>query len=91
MNDGGLMAKFMVSIEVWLKRGLVDAEGETVKEALNDLGYSVTSVRVGKAYKLILDAMNEYDAKRIADEICRRLLANPVKDEYVFRVEAYEV
>jgi len=85
------MAKFSLWIEVWLKKGLVDAEGETVKEALNDLGYPVVSVRVGKVYRLLVNARDEDDAKRIADEVCRRLLANPVKDDYVFRVERYEV
>lgn len=81
------MAKFLAWIEVWLKKGLVDAEGETVREALNDLEYPVSSVRIGKVYKILIDARDEKDAKRIVDEMCRRLLANPVKDDYSFRVE----
>mgnify|MGYP000507010937 CR=1 FL=1 len=81
------MGRFKAVIEVWLKKGLVDAEGQTVKEALNDLGYKVTSARVGKIYHIVLEAQSKLEAEKIVDEICRRLLANPVKDNYSFKVE----
>ncbi len=81
------MVRFVAWVEVWLKEGLVDAEGQAVMEALRDLGYQVTSARVGKVYRILLEAEDEGDAKRMVEEMCRRLLANPVKDNYVFRVE----
>ncbi|MCS7385453.1 MAG: phosphoribosylformylglycinamidine synthase subunit PurS [archaeon GB-1867-005] len=81
------MVRFVAWVEVWLKEGLVDAEGQAVMEALRDLGYQVTSTRVGKVYRILLEAEDEGDAKRMVEEMCRRLLANPVKDNYVFRVE----
>ena len=77
---------FRVRVEVWLKEGLVDAEGETVKEALRDLGYDVSGTRVGKVYQFAVKAVDRGEAERLVEEICRRLLANPVKDKYFFEV-----
>ncbi len=80
------MPRFVALVEVWLKEGLVDAEGKSVKEALNDMGYSVINVRVGKVYRIEIEAESKERAEYLIDEICRRLLANPVKDRYKFSV-----
>ncbi len=85
------MPLFIAFIEVWLKEDLVDAEGSTVSEALNDLGYPVLMSRVGKTYKLWIEADDEDKAVEIIDEICKKLLTNPVKDSYSFRVKKYEI
>lgn len=85
------MVKFNVRVEVWLKDILVDAEGKTVEEALKDLGYDVAGVRVGKVYSFTINAVSIDEAKLIVDEICQRLLANPVKDKYFMSVLSYEV
>lgn len=85
------MPRFTAFIEVWLKENLVDAEGRTVKETLNDLGYHVLTGRVGKIYRLCIEAEDEEKATEIVDEICKRLLTNPVKDSYSFKVKRHEV
>lgn len=82
-------SRFKVKVEVRLKPGFLDPEGETVKHTLNDLGYSVEAVRVGKVYEIVLKANLPEEAGRIADEMCRRLLANPVKDVYMVEVSPY--
>ncbi len=69
-------------IEVDLKAGHSDPEGETTVRALQDMGYEVDSVRVGKVYHLVLEAKTRRDAVLKAEEISRRLLANPTKDDY---------
>ncbi|HDO20662.1 MAG: phosphoribosylformylglycinamidine synthase subunit PurS [archaeon GB-1867-097] len=84
------MVKYKVKVEVWLKDNLVDAEGKMVEESLKDLGYNVQSVRVGKSYSFNLDLSNDSLVEKVVDEICRRLLANPVKDKYFFKVMRYE-
>ena len=81
------MVRFKVRVEVWLKEGLVDAEGETVEESLRDLGYMVDSVRVGKIYKFNVEAESVEEARDLVEEICARLLTNPVKDTYLYEVE----
>ncbi len=78
---------YKARVEVRLKPGHSDPEGETVAEALKDLEYPVELVRVSKIYRIRLDADSEIEAKKQVEEMCRRLLANPTKDEYSFTVE----
>lgn len=73
-------------IEVKLKDVYFDPEGEATKNSLRMLGYPVMKVRVGKLYDVYLEAKDLNEVKKIVDEICRRLLANPVKDVYEFKV-----
>lgn len=85
------MPSFKARVEVWLKEELVDAEGKTVEEALNDLGYQISSSRVGKVYEFIIKARDEKEAERLVNEMCTKLLANPVKDRYVYEVKRVNV
>ena len=71
----------MVEAEVRIeyKKGVVDAEGESVKKALDLLGFSVKSVGTVKVYKVEIDAENPKD---VLEEACKKLLANPVIQNY---------
>ena len=72
-------------MNVTLKPGIADPQGQTIERALPALGYEgVREVRVGKVIELQVDATDESEAKRRVEEMCERLLANPV-------IEAYEV
>ncbi len=79
--------KFRARVEVALKLGHSDPEGETTKQAVGELNYPVKSVSVSKVYEVLLEAKSKEEAKRLVDEMCKRLLANPVKDNYSFEVE----
>jgi phosphoribosylformylglycinamidine synthase len=79
--------KFRAKVEVTLKPGYSDPEGETTKQSLSELNYSVHSVDVSKVYELVLEAKSLAEAERQVDEMCKRLLANPVKDNYRFEIE----
>ena len=79
--------KYEARVEVSLRKGHSDPEGETTKNSLIELGYKVTSVKVSKVYQIALKAESFREAENEVDEICRRLLANPVKDNYDFRIE----
>jgi len=54
---------------------------------LKDLEYPVETVRVSKVYRIMLDGDSEEEAEKEVDEMCRRLLANPTKDDYGFTIE----
>lgn len=82
--------KFAARVHVLLKRGYSDPEGETTAKALRGLGYNVLDARVGKVYDLSIEARDEGEAKRIVDEICLRLLANPTKDDYHFELRVID-
>ena len=79
--------KYQVKVEVSLKPGHSDPEGETTAKSLRELKYPVETVKVGKVYRFTLSAESLEEAKKQVDEICRRLLANPIKDDYDFAIE----
>lgn len=78
---------FKARVDVRLKPGHSDPEGETTADSLRDLNYPVKDVRVGKMYTIVLEAGSREDAETLTDELCKRLLANPTKDDYTFQVE----
>ena len=77
---------FESTVYVSLKRGYSDPEGETTASALRGLGYSVTQVRSSKAYEVSFSAESREEAEAALDEMCRRLLTNPTKDDYRFEL-----
>jgi phosphoribosylformylglycinamidine synthase len=79
--------RYQAKVEVGLKPGHSDPEGETTRQALLELKYPVKSVSVSKVYEIELEANTLTEAKRQVDEMCKRLLANPVKDNYRFEIE----
>lgn len=79
------MSRFTATVRVTLKEGISDPQGHVIEQALPALGYEgVSDVRVGKLIELKLDAPDQAEAERRADDMCKRLLANTV-------IEAYEV
>ena len=79
--------KYRAKIEVILKPGYNDPEGETAGRLLKELGYPINAVNVSKVYNVILDARSAEDARAKAEEMCKRLLANPTKDNYAIIIE----
>ncbi|MGI0091919.1 MAG: phosphoribosylformylglycinamidine synthase subunit PurS [Nitrososphaerales archaeon] len=79
--------KFKARIEVRLRRDSPDPESETIKKSLVDLNFQVLQVKVAKVYEITFDAATRKDAEALARTMCARLLVNPTKDEYEFRVE----
>ena len=79
--------KYRAKIEVSLKPGHSDPEGETTSRLLKELGYAVNAVNVSKVYNILLDAQTPKDAKAKAEEMCKKLLANPTKDNYTITIE----
>jgi phosphoribosylformylglycinamidine synthase PurS subunit len=79
--------KHRLRIEVNLKQGHSDPEGETTAKLLKELGYKVENVAVGKLYDLIIESPSKEEAKEKGEEMCKRLLANPTKDDYTIRIE----
>jgi phosphoribosylformylglycinamidine synthase subunit PurS len=79
--------KYRAKIEVSLKPGHTDPEGETTQRLLKELGYSVTAVSVSKVYNILIETTTAKDATAKAEEMAKRLLANPTKDNYTISVE----
>jgi phosphoribosylformylglycinamidine synthase len=76
---------YAVHVNVMLKPGIADPQGQTIERALPALGYTgVRDVRVGKTIALEVDADSSDEAHSKVVEMCEKLLANPV-------IESYEV
>jgi phosphoribosylformylglycinamidine synthase subunit PurS len=72
-----------VRVLVRLKPGILDVQGAAVKRALGGLGFmDVADLRVGKVIELEVDAANAAAARARVDEMCRKLLANPILEDY---------
>jgi phosphoribosylformylglycinamidine synthase PurS subunit len=69
---------------VTLKRGVLDPQGSAVNRALHAMGYGeVSDVRLGKLIEVTLDGdAPEAEERRRLDEMCRKLLANTVIEDY---------
>jgi len=81
------LTRYRLEVRVIPRPGLLDPEGKAIHHSLDSLGYEgVGRVRVGKAILLDLDADSPDAAIAAADEMCRRLLANPVTEEYSIEV-----
>jgi len=78
--------RIKATVYVILKRGYSDPEGEATANALQGLGYDVVEVRSSKSYEVYLDAVDMSAAEKMVDEMCRRLLTNPTKDDYNFEL-----
>jgi phosphoribosylformylglycinamidine synthase len=74
--------KFPVLVEVRLRPGIADPAGATIERALPALGFGgVEGVRVGKAIRFTVEADDELAARTQVEELCSRLLANPVIED----------
>jgi phosphoribosylformylglycinamidine synthase PurS subunit len=71
-----------VTVTVRPREGILDPQGEALQRSLAGLGYDVSDVRAGKVFDLELEAADEAEARRIADEISERVLSNPLIEEY---------
>ena len=72
-----------------LRPGIADPEGQTIAGALRSLGYDgVEEVRTGKLMRFAFQADDQDAAGRAVDEMCRRLLANPVMETATWELRA---
>ena len=84
------MSAFRVSVHITPRRGILDPQGKAVQGALHSLGFSgVTEVHVGRYVVVETEAENARAAEADVREMCERLLANPVIED--FEIEAAAV
>ncbi|UCC69020.1 MAG: phosphoribosylformylglycinamidine synthase subunit PurS [Armatimonadota bacterium] len=73
---------------ITLKKTIMDAQGQTVERALHDLGYSgVQNLRIGKLGDMEVDGAPREQLSSQLDEMCRKLLANPIIEDFRFEIE----
>jgi phosphoribosylformylglycinamidine synthase subunit PurS len=77
------MSRFRIAVHITPRKGLLDPQGKAVSDALNTLGFkSVKQVHVGRYIVIEADARDAIAAEESAAEMCRKLLANPVTEDF---------
>ena len=79
---------YKAKIIVTLQKTILDPQGKAVHHALENLGLnSVRDVRIGKYIEMLIESNHDEEAKRITEESCKKLLSNPVMEDYFFAIE----
>ncbi|MFA5410438.1 MAG: phosphoribosylformylglycinamidine synthase subunit PurS [Candidatus Omnitrophota bacterium] len=74
-------------IHITLKKTVVDPQGLIIKHALESIGYKgLEEARIGKMITLTLNYRQKKRAEREIREMCKKLLANPIIEEYTFKL-----
>ena len=72
-----------ISVIVTLKRDVLDPQGKTIKKALESMSFkNVNDVKQGKYFEIDIDEKNQKKAEEKAEEMCKKLLANLVIENY---------
>ena len=72
-----------IKLIVTLKGGVLDPQGKAIQQTLNGMGFiNVKDVRQGKYFDIDIDESDEQKAKQSAEEICKKLLANQVIEDF---------
>lgn len=81
--------KFLAKITITLRDGILDVQGKTVEQALNSIEFNMmTNVRIGKYVELNIEAENESKAEELTKEACKKLIANPIIEDYKVIIES---
>ncbi len=80
--------QFKAHIHILPLEEILDPQGKSVELGLKNLNLKgITQVRIGKYIILLLDAMNEKEATEMVDMACKKLLANPIMENYSFHLD----
>tara|TARA_B100001540_G_C15480195_1_gene494230 strand:+ start:15 stop:248 length:234 start_codon:yes stop_codon:yes gene_type:complete len=72
-----------IKVIVTLKNGVLDPQGKAIQQTLNGMNFNnVVGVRQGKFFEIDVNENNEANAKSLVDDMCKKLLANLVIEDY---------
>jgi phosphoribosylformylglycinamidine synthase subunit PurS len=87
LKDLEVISMYKVKVFVTLRESVLDPQGKAVTNSLHSLNYpEVTDVRIGKYMELTIEK-SDRDIDEVVNEICSKLLANPVIENYRYEVE----
>ena len=77
-----------ISATVTLKKEVLDPQGKVIRQTLKNMGYkNIINVRQGKHFDIEIDEIDREKAKKIAEEICKKLLTNIVIEDYTINLK----
>ncbi len=78
--------KYDVEVKISLKKGMLNPEASTIQRALALLGYEVQDTDTVDIVKFTMDEENQADVEKEVDDMCQRLLCNPVIHDYQIQI-----
>lgn len=82
------MKRWLVEVRIQFKPSVFDPQGHAVENAAHSLGYKgADGFRVGKYMTFYVSADTETEAETLANEVCDKVLCNPVMETYSFSLE----
>lgn len=82
------MKKYSAKIYITLRDGILDVQGKTVEHALHSISFDTLSdLKIGKFIRLKAEAENIDAARKLIDEACKQLIANPIIEDYQIDLE----
>ena len=83
-----MMKKYLGKIRIQLRQNILDVQGKAVEQALHAIEFPMmTNVRIGKYVELNLEAENEEKAFDLIDDASKKLIANPIIEDYEIEIE----
>jgi len=83
--------KFFANIDVMPLKALLDPQGKAVNNSLKKTGFeSIENVRIGKHISFEIEASDQKSAEKSVDEVCRKVLTNPIMEGFTFIVSKME-
>jgi len=72
-----------ITATVTLKKDVLDPQGKVVRQTLKNMGYeSIINIRQGKYFEIEINETDKEKAKKVVDDICKKLLTNIVIEDY---------
>ncbi len=83
-----MMKKYLGKIRIQLRQNILDVQGKAVEQALHAIEFPMmTNVRIGKYVELNVEAENEEKAFDLIDDASKKLIANPIIEDYEIEIE----
>tara|TARA_B100001750_G_scaffold247640_1_gene274124 strand:- start:3269 stop:3514 length:246 start_codon:yes stop_codon:yes gene_type:complete len=80
--------KYQAQINITPLKSLLDPQGKAVSQSMQNINLKeITNVRIGKYITLNVNAKNIKEAEKIVEIACKKLLANPIMEEYKFIIK----
>ncbi len=82
------MKKYHSTINITLRKNILDVQGKTVQHALHSIDFPmIDNVRIGKLVELDIEAESLEKAKELLNDACKKLIANPIIEDFEITIE----
>ncbi len=79
---------YRAKILITLRKSILDPQGKAIHHALESLGLSaIQEIRMGKYLEMVIDTVTAEEARKTTQEACKKLLANPVMEDFNYSIE----